>query len=783
MKERMKKFLSILTIISVLFVQTVPVYAEDPSINSGQSPSPTPSPSAQTTTEQADTTPSPSPASSPQESVSSTPTPTAPAPENNTNASPADSAQIGTPERTGPLSDAEREQRKAEAKAAWEQQFLAQHPELDKTNGSNGNTGTTVLKTGNATNSSAGVTSGNANGLRGSSGQANGVAAGASVANAANGAVSNNASVVTNGASVSNDQTNSAKVGNNVNQSSVTGKSSTSFNVGDSTLTTGDANVSGTAVTGVNTNLSNVQISEFNVVDNQKGDLILSPEAFAGNCIAGCSGSGLSAANTGNGAKSTNSANATNNLDTTTNQMNNAGVGNNLTLAANSGDNAGSFNTGGNTIINTGDANVSANSLTFANNNLAGNVTFGVINIYGNLEGDIVLPEFASVGPSGSTSNTNNGAASTNTASSNTSDNTNTFQNNDVTIANNVTVDGTTGGNSSSDNTTGNTTINTGKTTTDTNVLNVTNTNISDGTWWLVLVNHAGNWVGKLLGAPDGATMAGSSGTEFKTDANGHVTASNGSAGSPQGPSTSSGQTESSTATNNGNGAASNNDASVSNSTNTNTTQNNNADIENNLNLSANTGRNKADFNTGGHNTINTGDSNIIANLVNFVNNNISGSGRLVVTVVNVFGSWAGDFVTPGQQKQNKTASSTPSSSAQGSEGQETASSNTDNTTSSSQQQNNSSASGQTPQTGRTERIVSGFKAAPDGATQSASSNGNETVKVAGISTSDTNQLNAVAGTNEKIIKINLAWVLLLLPLVVFALLRKRQNAIKVWKK
>ena len=40
---------------------------------------------------------------------------------------------------------------------------------------------------------------------------------------------------------------------------------------------------------------------------------------------------------------------------------------------------------------------------------------------------------------------------------------------------------------------------------------------------------------------------------------------------------------------------------------------------------------------------------------MNFVNNNITGGGKLVVTFVNVFGSWIGDFITPGNHKNNNT--------------------------------------------------------------------------------------------------------------------------------
>jgi hypothetical protein len=104
-------------------------------------------------------------------------------------------------------------------------------------------------------------------------------------------------------------------------------------------------------------------------------------------------------------------------------------------------------------------------------------------------------------------------------------------------------------------------------------------------------------------------------------------------------------------AMNSGNGSGSTNTANVTSVNNDTTVQTNNANIVNNLNLSANTGGNETSKNTGGNNSIVTGDANIIANIVNFVNNNIAGNGRLFVTVVNVFGSWMGNLVTPGQQQ------------------------------------------------------------------------------------------------------------------------------------
>jgi hypothetical protein len=81
-------------------------------------------------------------------------------------------------------------------------------------------------------------------------------------------------------------------------------------------------------------------------------------------------------------------------------------------------------------------------------------------------------------------------------------------------------------------------------------------------------------------------------------------------------------------------------------------TQTNEARVVNNLELSANTGRNQTSKNTGGDSTIKTGNARIVASLLNFVNNNISSQNKVLVTVINVFGRWLGDFLPPGSEKK-----------------------------------------------------------------------------------------------------------------------------------
>lgn len=369
--------------------------------------------------------------------------------------------------------------------------------------------------------------------------------------------------------------------------------------------------------------------NEFNIVDDYTGDIVLDVNnpCSGGGCQAG---EVIYLTNAGNGSDSTNSATASDSSTSATFQSNDADINNVIVLEANSGNNTSSGNTGGNTTLTTGDANVSANVTNFVNNNIAGGVVINTVNIYGDLVGDIILPEQSLCGgtcdSSTSATNSGNGSDSTNTATVSTSQDAVTFQSNDAEIANAVILDAQTGNNSAEKNTGGDSSIQSGDSNLDVNVVNVANQNVS-GDWWIVLVNQAGSWIGMIMGAPEGSSMAGSEGTQFVVNPDGSITVLN-----------------------EGNGSGSTNTASSTASNSETTVQSNTASVQNTLALSANTGGNAANNNTGGDTKVVTGDANIIANVVNFVNNNISGSGRVVITVVNVFGSWIGNFVGPNQQ-------------------------------------------------------------------------------------------------------------------------------------
>ncbi len=490
--------------------------------------------------------------------------------------------------------------------------------------------GETRIITGDATGESIVITTGNSNQYAGT--QSNEHYSG-SIATTGNDADSKNTTLINNQPSSAMIQDNTAAVNTDLNQSTTTGNNSASGNVSNSFIKTGNANVSGTVITSMNTNVDGVMVSEFTVADDHRGDIVLQ---FAPSCVSGCNQGGTIGQTHGNGVDSTNTTTITNSSNDTTFQNNDATIGNTLTLSANSGNNMSSENTGGESVIYTGNANVSANLLTFANNNIQGNVLYGVVNIYGNLVGDIIFPEeYLMMAPCCeeqplAISTANNGANSTNTTAINTSTTDTTIQSNDAIIENTLILNAQTGNNETTGNTSGDNRVITGNANIDANVVNIANSNITDGNFWLVIINEAGKWIGRIIGG-NGSNIAGSEGFLVATDEHGNIIATT------------------------GNSANSINTTTIDNESNQTTTQTNTAVVKNTLNLSANTGTNQANNNTGGNSSIVTGDANIIANMVNFVNNNITGTGRLFVTVVNVFGSWIGDFIAPGHKKQTQT--------------------------------------------------------------------------------------------------------------------------------
>jgi len=196
--------------------------------------------------------------------------------------------------------------------------------------------------------------------------------------------------------------------------------------------------------------------------------------------------------------------------------------------------------------------------------------------------------------------------------------------------------------------------------------------------------------------------------------------------------------------------------------------------VVNNINLSANTGGNNANHNTGGNSSITTGDANIIANLVNFVNNNVTGGGRLIVTVVNVFGSWFGNFVTPGHTDDSQLASDPNSNNQASSQSQSSGTQNSGSGSLNTSSSNSSSNPTHTPNPLGTYITTNLPKA--NAATLLASLNStNGSGEVLGASTESN------ASFTKGKININLAW---LIPgTIIFVLSYLLVKKVKVFRK
>ena len=415
---------------------------------------------------------------------------------------------------------------------------------------------------------------------------------------------------------------NDADIDNWVMFDADSGDNSASYNTGNGIVEAGDAEIILTAINVANN--VNVDYEVFNVYDDQTGDIVIDFDSLGGSpFVVG----GLGSSNDNTGADSDNTS-TTNTTNTTQILIDNDGnIINNYFLDANTGDNSADKNTGDGSVT-TGDANIVFNLINFLNNTfLGGNgeLLLGVVNIFGNYGGNIVLDGLDSSGTPYSSgylgsSNSTTGAGSDNDASTSANNDTDITLTNSAQILNNLTLDTNTGDNEADKNT-GSGSISTGDTNANVGVTNIgNNTVIGDGgTIWMVLINNLGTWTGQLFdtGSAGGAY---SPFFTFSLAPDGSLTASNQDTG-----------TDSTNAAN----------TNIDNDTDIAIT--NTATITNNVMIDANTGGNSASYNTGSGNII-TGDANVTANIVNMFNNIFLG-GRFALTIVNIFGTFTGDIL------------------------------------------------------------------------------------------------------------------------------------------
>ena len=285
----------------------------------------------------------------------------------------------------------------------------------------------------------------------------------------------------------------------------------------------------------------------------------------------------------------------TSNSNVDVNISNNAAIDNDIELIASTGNATVDKNTLGGDATS-GDARAMANIINMINSAIkAGKSFLGVININGNLDGDILLPPgvldalIASTGPG--SNNTIGGGTTTSNTDVNATTNS--------TINNNVDANAATGDANIANNTkAGNGTS--GQAETSTNTMNLVGQKITGKNGLLVFVNVLGKWVGFVV-TPSGARIS-------NTGPNSNNTIGGGN---------------------------SNHNLSID--------SNENSLINNDINLKAQSGNANVTNNTTGGNAT-SGDAKASVNLLNMIGSEIDVTDWFGVLFINVFGNWFGSF-------------------------------------------------------------------------------------------------------------------------------------------
>ncbi|KKS46436.1 hypothetical protein A2781_04230 [Candidatus Gottesmanbacteria bacterium RIFCSPHIGHO2_01_FULL_42_27] len=431
---------------------------------------------------------------------------------------------------------------------------------------------------------------------------------------------------------------NLAKMQNKIDAMTSTGFNYANLNTLDGQVFSGNTQAALNLLNKLNSNISGIGgFSVMNIYDNYLGDIVLNfTDGNPANAFS--QASQTVSENSLTGPLSTNIADSQSSFTIKEATGNDAKIENDINLSAITGNNTASMNTG-NGEIESGDASAVANIINMVNTNLnVANWLIGVINIYGALLGDIILPQEANSGTlNGSNTssggvivgNQNTGPGSDNYASytSNTTAEFNTVNNAD--IESSLDVSANTGNNNASVNTGGGF-VQTGSS--DAAISNSTIANTTtvseDDTVWMIIVNEAGKWVGHILGSPWGSTSASNSLP---------VTTETGGFGN---------QNYSVYSGNEATGPLSQNIATIASNTEESYITENNAAITNNITANADTGNNQAMYNTGAG-VISTGDADVALNLVNMANTNVVAK-KFVAILVNVIGEFMGDVIPTG---------------------------------------------------------------------------------------------------------------------------------------
>ena len=346
--------------------------------------------------------------------------------------------------------------------------------------------------------------------------------------------------------------------------------------------------------------LGNVTVFNAGLFGNFFGDILFNPEAIISN-------TGPSSNN-----NITNDVNGNLNI----NVSDTSNINNNIKLAAITGDATVSQNTNAGNAM-TGNATTIANIINMINSSIAtGNSFIGTLDIYGNLVGDLLLPQSILAQLK------NTGPNSKNNIANNNSSNVNLVGNNQNSINNNLNLSASSG-NAAVDSNTNAGNATTGSANTNAKQVNVIGKNSSGTKGLAVLVNVLGTWVGMLW---DGSGTSSIDGT----------------------------------------GPNSSNNISNTNTLNLNANVDQTNNITNNIELNSQTGNATVSNNTNAGNA-KSGNASSAVNLLNMIDSNMAFTDWFGILFINVFGNWQGSFgvdTSAGNSQSNGSSSSSNNTSA-----------------------------------------------------------------------------------------------------------------------
>ncbi len=517
------------------------------------------------------------------------------------------------------------------------------------TNTSSNNTGNADINTGNAATTVSNATQANTNYWTGEGDWTN--LWNGEALNYRTGSGSNNTSTIDVDNIINVLNQNGVDISNLINAGANSGNNIASDNTGNATITTGDTSVLSSLFNLANTNIfgtDEINILYQDIYGSFGGNINLADASSYQLSQLSQGPVTLGSSNEMTGFNSDNVAQNSGSLVVDFFNDNDGVLDNDLNLSAISGGNTTSDNTG-NAFIETGDADIVANLINMLNTNVfTDSFYLGMINVFGDWNGNLILPEYSASTSSGASinglaSNELTGANSNNSTINTATDDLNLTNNNLGTVNNTYDVTVESGNNSASDNTL-NGSVTSGDAAAEVNQANFVNTNVvSANPWWIVLVNNMGVWTPFVINQ-------GSGSAQVLTDLD---------------------QLASNTMT----GSQSDNTSSNTNSTDINITNDNNGVINNNITAEAITGNNFADRNTG-NGSVETGDASVVVNSLNFLNTNIIAP-SVMLTVINVVGNWTGNIFNFGQSPTTQPQGGTGTGSGSGSSGGGSGSSST----------------------------------------------------------------------------------------------------------